>query len=318
MKHTKIQKPISVKAKRREANCMLIHTLPLLLRENVQDLNNDLHMLHCCLYSLQLSSEKNLILYNQGHFSNAALQHLLKQYALDFTILGTGVNMGIPRGRQACFEYIWTHYPQANYISEIHVDMIFPQNWHCAIIDFLNHSDEPMLSPCIINQSGELLPKDLGLSTPVITPPQNLLDYITLLPPLAADGLWEGFVHPVIHKASVLKEIGGYDCRYLNGKQCFEDDSLLLGYLYYMGLRCNWKPKALAQSIVYHAALFQRMSTFAEADAALNLQGLLSQYGCYGIKHLATLHQKGSFFRSLYESIKSSAPYGNNGNPAAF
>lgn len=272
----------------------IIHKLPILIRGEFSP--DDEKMAKACFESLRASKEQLVVLYNQGHVSNDDLQALLSSCGLAAVILGDGENVGIAQARQTCFEYIWGNYREVEYISEIHVDMIFPPDWYVPLLDFLAHSDEPIISPGIVTRFGELQPS--GTNTVVPDHPAELL---ALVENLKQDAIVEGFVHPVVHKAKILREIGGYDTRFLRGKQGYEDDSLLLGYLYYMGTRTNWKPKCCLKSWVYHATMAQRMSLpDKHLDFALNEEGLIHQYGAYGLKRLANIHRNPNTFDSLF------------------
>lgn len=283
---------------------MLIHTMPLFLRQSQDDFKKDMKMLRLCLRSMELSSEKNLVIYNQGPLSNMEVGDLLSTYSLSVHIIGGGENVGIAGGRQECFKFIWNNFANVDFVSEIHVDMILPQDWYVPLIKFLQETDEPMVSPGIVTQWGEVYPRMTNSKIDMPIETMGLDEIFTVLSQLAKNIVVEGFVHPVVHKNAILNLIGGYDCHYLQGKQGFEDDSLLLGYLYYMGLRTNWRPKALMSSIVYHAGMFQRMSVYKQGDTDMNLNGLIRQYGGYGLKHLSRLHPQGSYFSTLYEELK--------------
>ncbi|MFP7224936.1 hypothetical protein SFC65_22485 [Priestia filamentosa] len=124
--------------------------------------------------------------------------------------------------------------------------MIFPKVWYAPLIKYLNDSDEPIISPGIMTSYGELQPIGRWVSFPLTIP-----DLLSFLEELPEERIVEGFVHPVIHKAHVLKEIGGYDTRFFKGKQGYEDDSILLGHLYYMGIRTKWRQKRYLKSWVY-------------------------------------------------------------------
>jgi hypothetical protein len=231
------------------------------------------------------------------------LEDFLKQFKLTFHILGNGNNnIGIPRARQACFEFVWKHYDNVPYISEIHVDMIFPPNWYVPLIKYLEKTDEPMISPGIITKTGEVFPKGEGN----YRLPKKVDEIINLLQEVSENKIIKGFVHPVIHKSSILKFLGGYDLQFLKGKQAYEDDSLLLGYLYYMGIRTDWAPKVNFNSMVYHAYMFQRMTLKdMQVEHKINLEGLFRQYGAYGLKHLSKLHigESKSHFSELFDSV---------------
>ncbi len=277
----------------------LIHTLPLWINESER--NSNIDMMKRCFKSLEKSSENTIVIYNQGCFDNDELTVLLSPFNIKSIIIGEGINIGIAKARQLCFEYIWEYYPDVQYISEIHLDMLFPPKWHLPIIDYLNDTDEPMLSPGIMTKYGELQPLNSYIELP-----SESSEVIQYLEQLSRNQVVERFVHPVIHKASVLKEIGGYDTNFLKGKQGYEDDSLLLGYLYFMGTRTNWKPKCYLKSWVYHATMAQRMSlTDKHLDFELNEEGLYHQYGAYGLKHLSKLYSNSTVFQQLLDKYST-------------
>jgi len=246
-----------------------------------------------CLNTLKpYNNEDVLIVYNQGKLTNNELKEFLSSFSIPFVVIGNGTNVGIPLGRQSCFEYIWKHLPEVNYISEIHLDMLFTDNWINTIIEYLNESDEPILSPGIVTQLGDICPQYRGQKC--VELPANANEIIQVVESLEEDKLYEGFVHPVIHKNSILKKIGGYDIRFLKGMQGYEDDSLLLGYRYYMG--DSWRPKVYMKSVVYHAGLVQRMKLDnIPEEFRKNLQGLIKQYGLKGLFTLAEIHQNKEF-----------------------
>ncbi len=272
----------------------IIHTMPLLIRS--EPLNSeDMIMVSACFESLALSDEALVIIYNQGGLSNDQLKQMCTTFKLPAIILGSGENVGIARARQSCFEYIWEHYADTPYISEIHVDMVFSPNWHVPLTEYLDHTDDPMLSPGIITINGELQP--LGQYTTI---PSTYGELITHLESLSKDEIHSGFVHPVVHKSSALQAVGGYDIEFLRGKQGYEDDSLLLGYVYYMGTRNHWRPKCYLKSWVYHATMAQRMSLpDKHIDFALNEKGLFQQYGAYGLKQLSNIHLNPEGFEQM-------------------
>lgn len=272
----------------------IIHTLPLFIRES--SLENDLHMASLALSSLQRSREHSTVLFNQGCLTNEELHQWLQTLGLSSVILGNGANIGIAAARQSCFEFIWEHFPEAGYISEIHVDMLFPPDWHEPLLRYLERTDEPMVSPGIVTSTGELQP--LG---EFIVLPKTPGELSEMLQRLSRKGIADGFVHPVVHCAEALRHIGGYDTRFLSGKQGYEDDSLLLGMRYYMGTRTAWRPKCCLESWVYHATMAQRMSMPDKyTDFSMNEAGLFHQYGAYGLRELAEIHNGSGEFRRLF------------------
>lgn len=281
---------------------MIIHTLPFLLRDK-----NDIKMADECFESLRNSDPQCVIvLFNQGFMSNAELKKYLRKYEIEFHILGEGHNVGIPYARESCMTYIWKNFQECKFISEIHVDMLFPQGWYKPLISYLESNDEPMITPGIITQFGEIHPCKRGFKS--FEMPNNVSEILKICESLQEDRVvTEGFVHPVIHKSEALKEIGGYHSRLLRGKQGYEDDSVLLGYRYYMGTRNNWKPKAYLASYVYHATMAQRMSLAnINSEFRTNLNGLFKQYGSYGFLQLAKIHDSEEF-KNMADSIINGA-----------
>ncbi|WP_432401150.1 hypothetical protein [Wukongibacter sp. M2B1] len=280
----------------------MIYTLPFFVREEPNFYKYDLKLASDCFSSLERSDDITVIIYNQGCLRKDKLLDFLSSYRVKAIILGDGKNVGIAKARQMCFEYIWSNYAEVPFICEIHLDMIFPKNWHEPLLIQLKNSDEPMISPGILTSDGELQPLNKKVSkTEIFT---DITDLTCFLNKLSKDEVCEGFVHPVIHKSHILKEIGGYDYRFLKGKQGFEDDSLLLGYLYYMGMRTNWRPKCCLKSWVYHGTMVQRMALQGkEQDFELNFNGLFYQYGGYGFKHLSELYKDDLNFQMFFKKV---------------
>ena len=260
---------------------MLVHTLLFFLREN--SLNADLTRAEKCLQSLEKSNFKTTVIYNQGFWDNDKLATYLKQFSLDYTIIGNGTNVGIVEGRQECFEWIWSNLPNTSFVSELHLDMIFTHNWETPLVDYLNTHDEPVIGCGIVDKFGQMPFKN------TVAPPlfdfDKLDDYLIKL---RSDSVVHGFTHPCVHKLDILKEIGGLDTALLKGKQAFEDDSLLLGYHYYYGTKANWKPKVNYKTVVYHEIGGQRYDL--TDSVMINFEGLIRQYGAMGLKQLANLH----------------------------
>ncbi|WP_346919475.1 hypothetical protein [Lacrimispora sp.] len=283
----------------------LIHTLLFLLRPEKK--LEDIKLAEKNLKSLEKSSFRTLVVYNQGSLSNGELEDFLRQFDLECIVIGSAVNVGINVSRQQCFQYIWDNYPDTEFISELHMDMIFTHHWEDAILDFLSNNDEPMMSVGIVNKRGELP----YLEDTKYVIPSSLEEYDSFLSGLCRDKIVHGFTHPCIHKAKILKEIGGYDARFLNGKQSFEDDSLLLGYFYYYGTKKNWYPKINYNSVVYHAIALQRLDLQRydlHDNFSINLNGLIKQYGAMGLKNLIHLRNSAwhkDFFQSkINEMLK--------------
>ncbi|MCS7460416.1 hypothetical protein N0M98_09705 [Paenibacillus doosanensis] len=281
----------------------IIHTMPLLIRSD-DALGYDVAMLRRAAESLRASDDHTLVVYNQGGLSNAQLSGLFGAFGLAPVILGDGANVGIAQARQSCFRYVWDRFKEVPYISEIHVDMAFPRNWHVPLIAYLESSDDPLVCPGILTSGGELQP--LGLYGTV---PQQTDELIAYLESLSRNEIREGFVHPVVHKSAALREVGGYDTRFMKGKQGYEDDSLLVGYSFYMGTRNRWKPKCCLHSWVYHATMAQRMSLpDRHADFTLNETGLFQKYGAYGLEQLSALYPNSKVFEQLLQKF---VPQGN-------
>lgn len=275
----------------------LIHTLLFFLREN--SLAEDLAKAEKCLKSLEKSAAKTVIIYNQGFWNNSRLNDYLKSFQLDCIVRGNGENAGIVIGRQACFEWAWRHFPQALFISELHLDMIFTPCWERPLLDYLKSHNEPVIGCGIVDKNGRMA----CLNT-AVTPPKDLSDMDDYLLRLRADSIVPGFTHPCIHNLDILREIGGFDPIFLQGKQAFEDDSLLLGYHYYYGTKANWKPKVNYQTVVYHEIGGQRYDS--SDGIMINFEGLVRQYGAMGIKRLANLHQNDwsiKFFTDKFNAL---------------
>lgn len=280
-----------------ERKMTLIHTLLFMLREN--RLTEDLAMAKECLRSLEKSSYRTVVVYNQGFFTGDRLKEFLSVFELDVHVIGEGINVGTAAGRQRCFEYIWGNFPECKFISELHLDMIFPENWEDALTEYLEVHDEPMVSCGIIDKQGAMpfLNKTALL-------PQSKEELGTFLPGLRENTVLHGFTNPCIHASGILKEAGGYNPIFLKGGQCFEDDSMLLGYYYYYGTKRNWYPKINFNSVVYHAIAGQRLNM--GGNVMVNFGGLVSQYGLMGLKHLSNLHKSAwhrSFFAEQYEKL---------------
>jgi len=279
----------------------LIHTLLFMLRDS--EFQQDIEMADQCLKSLEKSMYKTVVVFNQGFWDNETLKNYLESYQLNCIIIGAGTNVGIVAGRQACFEYVWGS-TDASYVSELHLDMIFTDNWEAVLIDYLKKQDnEPMVSCGIVTKTGEMV----YLDTTTMPPPNSLDDMDGYLANIKKDVIVNGFTHPCVHKVDILKEIGGFDTRFLNGKQAFEDDSLLLGYHYYYGTRANWIPKVNYNSVVCHHTAGQRLGL--NDDLMINYNGLVKQYGAMGVKILSRIHRNPwsiTFFTNQFEEMLTS------------
>ncbi|MFT3983881.1 MAG: hypothetical protein QM697_08225 [Lachnospiraceae bacterium] len=270
----------------------LVHTLLFMFVRS-----EDLSLAANCLKSLERSTYKTLVIYNQGSLSNKVIEAFVSQYHLDCHIIGDGVNHGTTIGRQKCFEYIWDTMPDTLYISELHLDMFFTHNWEDALVEYLKSHDEPLISCGIVDKNGTLpfLNKTVSL-------PESEQEYDEFLQSLRTDNIIHGFTNPCIHVSEILKKTGGYHMEFLKGMQCFEDDSMLLGYYYYYGTERGWYPKVNFNSIVYHAVAGQRLTI--SGSTSVNYDGLVKQYGLMGMKALSTLHSSAwhkRFFSDRYQ-----------------
>lgn len=275
----------------------LVHTLLLLFRKEF--LQQDQELARICLSSLESSKYKTVIIYNQGYLSNQQLEEFLRGFELNFIIIGEGENVGISRGRQNCFEYIWKYMREVKYISELHLDMIFTPLWEEVLIEYLETHEEPMISCGIVDKDGDMK----FIEGTIKEIPKDTREMQEVLRELTNNQIVHGFTHPCIHVSHILEEIGGYDLRFLKGKQCFEDDSLLLGYYYYYGTKAKWYPKVNYQSVVYHAIAMQRLEL--TDNITINFNGLVKQYGAMGLKHLSELHRSSwqvNFFQGQFNS----------------
>lgn len=278
----------------------LIHTLLFLLRDG--KINEDEELAITCLKSLEKSTYTTVVVYNQGYWTNEELEQFLSQFNLNYFVIGEGKNVGTSIGRQKCFEYIWNNFPDTEFISEIHLDMIFSSNWEDKLVDFLDSNNEPMISCGIVDQNGHMN----FLSNNTVDIPDNKNTFDDFLLSLRCDKVVPGFTNPCIHVSRILKDTGGYNYHFLKGKQCFEDDSMLLGYYYYYGTKENWHPKVNYNSVVYHAIAGQRLDM--SDNVRLNFDGLIKQYGAMGLKHLSKLHTSQwhiDYFNEQYKSIEN-------------
>ena len=264
----------------------LVHTLLFLLRQE-QDKNLAVN----CLKSLEESTYKTVVVFNQGNLSNDELKSFLSNFNLECHIIGDGINVGTAAGRQKCFSYIWDNLQDTSYISELHLDMIFTRGWEDALVNYLENNDEPLISCGIIDKDGNM--PFLNGSYPL---PEEFCEYPDFIMELRTDQVVHGFTNPCVHSSEILRKTGGYNTSFLKGRQCFEDDSMLLGYYYYYGTKRNWFPKVNYNSVVYHEIAGQRMS--AGGKTKDNYDGLVKQYGAMGLKSLSELH--GSMWHKQY------------------
>ena len=148
-----------------------------------------------------------------------------------------------PQADNVVLIILWITYRTQN-ISAIALDMIFPPHWEDTLIRYLESNDEPIISCGIVNKNGEMpfLDKEVIL-------PKLSSDYVDFISQLRIDRIVPGFTNPCIHVRDILKETGGYQTDFLKGRQCFEDDSMLLGYYYYYGTKHGWYPKVNYNSV---------------------------------------------------------------------
>lgn len=253
----------------------------------ISDTDKDRKLARDCFDSLDLSDDVEVVISNQGYMTNDEIHEFMKNYKMKYHIIGVGENVGIPLSRYKSLEYIFNLPYEIDYIGEIHIDMILPPNWHKPLTDYLDNSDEPML--CVRTLGFDVLP-------------EKLEDKIKYLQNETFDDVSEGFVHPVIHKAKILKEINPYDVGYFVGKQGYEDDAILLGYSYYLGTGKKWRPKAMSNSCVAHLGAAQRfLLAGKQAEFDKNLNGLNAMYGGMGFKELYRLHNKNEIFYGIYQ-----------------
>lgn len=268
----------------------IVYMIPLLITQSCEDMVMAME----CFESLERIENIQLVIYNQGYLTNKQLKIFMEDYNIGVHILGEGSNVGITKARHECLEYIWKTWPDTKYIAEAHVDMVFTPNWDKPLIAFMERTGEPMVCPRIlIFEEGQY---KTNFSDQTFDFSKNLNERIKLLESLQEHRVEEKFVHPVIHNASVLKEIHPYDVRFLTGHQGYEDDSIVLGYNYYQGTKMKWRPKMYMGSCVYHKTLAQRMglpNLFQEFSK--NYEGIKMQYGAYGFESLARIHNSTIF-----------------------
>lgn len=276
--------------------------IPFFINKSKENYNIELEMAKQCIESLERCEYTDLIFYNQGGFSNKELMEFLMNFNIKFKIIGEGTNDGIPIARYSMLKYINENYKNAKYVAEIHLDMLFTPTWDKPLIKFLEESDEPMISPRIISLHDNVY--TVTGKAGAIKFPKSLAERIKVMESYIQDYVGEGFVHPVIHKLEALNSINAYDIGFLTGKQGYEDDSILLGYNYYMGTRNNWRPKICFKSCVYHKIFGQRLKLEnLGIEFGKNLNGLKIQYGAYGQKELMRIHGGHEFFGESYESM---------------
>ncbi len=179
----------------------LVHTLLFMIMQG-----QDMKFAFNCLKSLENSTYKTVVVYNQGNWSNEHLEIFLKPFKLDCHIIGNGTNVGTTVGRQKCFEYIWENMPDTLYISELHLDMIFSHNWEDPLVSYLESNDEPIISCGIVDKNGAMpfINKSISL-------PGAIIEYADFLIGLRTDNVIHGFTNPCIHVSEILKKTGGYN-----------------------------------------------------------------------------------------------------------
>jgi hypothetical protein len=278
----------------------IAHTLPLLLRGP-----RDLPMAQACLASLAAAEPgARVVICNQGYLDTPALQQWLHGFALDTVVVGTCSNIGIAAGRSECFRWLWNNEPP-QYLSEIHLDMLFPPGWSAELAAFLDaHPDEPLVAPGILAANGELAPDARRVLT--IEPQwwEHADRIVAMLASWNEPRVLPGFVHPVLHRSDALQAIGGYDTRFLRSVQGYEDDSMLLGHRLRIGIARDWRPKCWLGTRVFHATLGQRFSVGdLSRSVVVNLHGLLAQYGVHGLEQLVQLYPGNLEFRQLAERV---------------
>ncbi len=257
-------------------------SLPLLIREEKNYVNGDIKLLNNFLETLQGCEDAILIIYNGGCLTDGVLNSIMKNYDINYEIIGSRTNVGLPTVKQRNFEYIWRNYKEVPYIASLHLDMVFYKEWYKSLINYLEeHPEEPMVSPGVINSTGNY---SMDLDK-VIKPPKDLNELVNLIQSIKVNKVIEGFANPAIHRASLLKEIGGIQTSFFRDDQGDEDYSILMGYYNYMGAKLDWKPKMCGTSTVYHGMMSQRSTVedFKE-HMILNYRGLYELYGAYGFK----------------------------------
>ncbi len=288
----------------------LIYMLPFFINDSKEYFNYEMNMAKECFESLKDCGSIKLIIYNQGILTNKEIENLLNSYSnISYDIMGSGVNEGIPKARYRMLKYIFDKYSEAKYIAEIHLDMIFTPNWDKPLIEYLENSDEPIISPRILIQEEcgkyRFIDNEIGVDFP-----SSLLERVNMLNSCCEDRVIEGFAHPIIHKVEILKNINPYDVGFLTGKQGYEDDSIILGYNYYIGTRHKWSPKISFKTCVYHKGVGQRDKVDnINIDFNQNVNGLNAQYGAYGFKELYRITGKSSFLDLYNQCVRDKEAY---------
>lgn len=280
----------------------IIYMLPFFLNTDGSDFIFDLKMSDDFFKSLEKCDHKLILIYNQGCFSNEELGYYLSKFNIKHKIIGNGINDGITFSRYSMINYIEENHSDTKYVAEVHLDMIFTPNWEKPLIGFLERTKEPIVSPRIVYYLDNEY-KVTGEKESVNFP-EVLDDKIKFMESLCDNKVDYGFVHPAIHRFKALKKINAYDVRFLTGKQGYEDDSIVLGYNYYMGTKENWVPKIYYKSCVYHKTIGQRSKVEDfNRDFEKNLLGLRSQYGAYGQKELSRIYSNNDSFKINFEEM---------------
>ncbi len=270
----------------------VIHTLMFILRNK-----REISLSELTLKSLADSSPGAfVVIYNLGVLSNRELERKLSRYDLRFKILGKGRKNKLSQAKMACFNYIWVNYPQAEYISEIDLGMIFSNQWVDKLINFLEENkEEPLVSPKVLTSAGELYPQGDKQDLIDNVPQNNLIRMKELLVTLEDEGVREGVSLPIMHRSDMLQDIGGYDTRFFKAKEGYEEESILLAYRYYLGLRNNWKPKSYNGVVVYNDNFQKSLNLVDDEEINQNLQGLICQYGIRGLLELKQIYSDDKF-----------------------
>ena len=277
------------------------YVVTLFIDKGGQFYDTDIGMTRKCFESLTYSDDVCLFIYNQGGLSEEEVHDLLKPYNLEYYILGSGVNVGIPKARYTIINHILTHYPEIQYIAEIHLDMIFMPNWHLPLVEFLQKNEDPMVCPRIVQGSDNNF--TLQDNNAKVQLSSDLKSKVNDIQSFTEDKVINNFTNPVIYKAEALRGVHYYDIGFLTGKQTYEDTSLLIAFRYYMGTRYNWVPRCYLKSCVYHQIEGQRLRVMTGEDASKNLMGMVQQFGAYGIEQWAIMDNNNFYWHDVYKSM---------------
>ncbi|MGL4949012.1 MAG: glycosyltransferase, partial [Anaeroplasmataceae bacterium] len=149
---------------------MIVYILPFFI--NSFNVSEGLNNAKTCFDSLELCEDVEIVIYNQGIFTNSVLKGFLEYNNFKYHIIGDGENVGISIARNACLQYVWEKIPNATYIVDIHVDMIFTPHWTDPLIEFLENSSEPCISPRIVYYESDV--GDIGFK---VTGKDSLIDF---------------------------------------------------------------------------------------------------------------------------------------------